>query len=62
VCVCSMFTLDTGVDRKADLVLLQEPPGGRKGESESVTRRMKLDNEREFGLRCAREVALQRTN
>jgi len=35
---------------------------GKKGESESVTRRMKLEKKGEFGWRCAWEVALQLTN
>jgi hypothetical protein len=57
----TMAALETGVNQKADLVLCRSRRG-RKGESESVTQRMKLENQRQFGQRCAVYVALQRTN
>jgi hypothetical protein len=55
-----MATLETGVDRKADLVLLQEPPGkkGRIGISHLA---YEIRNEREFEWWCARVVALEPT-
>ena len=57
----TMAVLETGVEPKADLIMLQEPPEETGGIGSAI-QHTRLGNERECRQQCAREVAWQLTN